>query len=133
MSPGELRRVILRLEERQPITELLERELARRDRDAASRYASQKQHWLAWLKEYDGPGFYDRARWDRSAQFIYNHVQCAPMLLWLAEAAGHPSRALRQVKRLALETDGRGAAQSAAVRRVVPWPALETRLVGRAS
>jgi hypothetical protein len=51
-------------------------------------YRSQKEHWLGWLSEYDGPGYYGRKNPDRSAEFVYNHINCAPMVLWLGEASG---------------------------------------------
>lgn len=42
-------------------------------------YSSQKKHWLGWLSQYP---------WGKSAEFVYNHLKCAPMLAWLAEATG---------------------------------------------
>jgi hypothetical protein len=51
---------------------------------------SHRAHWLGWLQEYDGPGYYNRKvpRKPRSFGYIYGHIHCAPMLLWLAEVAG---------------------------------------------
>ena len=96
MTPRTLRRHILKLREVQPITESLERALRRRDASGRPTwYRSQKEHWVGWLGEYDGPGFYGRRNWDRSAAFVYNHINCAPMVLWLAEALGIPKTVLR--------------------------------------
>lgn len=52
-------------------------------------YMTQKEHWLGWLREYDGPGAYGRiAGKQRDARFAYNHIVEPKMLLWLIEAAG---------------------------------------------
>ena len=59
------------------------------------RHATQKQHWLNWLREYDRPGYYKRKTWNHSAEYAYNHIVCPYMLLWLAEASGiHRNRVL---------------------------------------
>jgi hypothetical protein len=31
------------------------------DRLSKGSFASHKDHWIGWLEEYDGPGYYDRA------------------------------------------------------------------------
>lgn len=46
-------------------------------------YATQKEHLLGWLREYDGLGYYGRTNWNRTAQFVYNHFQCAAGLVWM--------------------------------------------------
>lgn len=52
-------------------------------------FASHKSHWANWLAEYDGPGYYGRSTETiRSAGYIYEHLHCAAMLIWLAEVAG---------------------------------------------
>ena len=51
-------------------------------------FGSQKQHWLGWLGEYDGPGYYGRKTWDVTAEQVYIRIVNPSMLLWLAEAAG---------------------------------------------
>lgn len=40
------------------------------DRLFRSGYATHKDHWVQWLEEYDGPGYYGRSNWDRDAQFV---------------------------------------------------------------
>jgi hypothetical protein len=57
-------------------------------------YKSHQAHLVGWLEEYDGPGYYKRKvlRVPRSMRYIYAHIHWAPMLLWLAEAAGVRSR-----------------------------------------
>ena len=52
-------------------------------------YTTQKQHWLGWLSDYDGPGAYGRTPGQqRDAQYAYNHVVEPKMLLSLMAAAG---------------------------------------------
>ncbi len=129
LSPQHLRRIIGKLEEHQPVAERLEHEIARRNPHRRHPwYRSQKQHWLGWLKEYDGPGFYGRSRWDRSAEFIYNHIQCPPMLLWLAEASGLSNRVIHRAKAAALASDNHHGPGTAAVRALVPWATVEHNL-----
>src|SRR5258706_9307900 len=60
-----------------------------------------------WLSEYNGPGAYSRKAWrGRSAEFVYNHIGCPPMLLWLAEVTGLPKAKLLAAKRAAHKPDG---------------------------
>lgn len=129
MTPEALRRHIQKLHEAQPIAESLERSLNRLQPSVRPTwYSSQKEHWLGWLGDYDGPGFYGRRNWDRSAAFVYNHVNCAPMVLWLAEALAMPKAAVRAAAREALDAGPGPGSRSAAVRRVLPWIELERRL-----
>jgi hypothetical protein len=58
----------------------------------------QKEHWLGWLREYDGPGAYSRQNADRSAELVYNHIVCPPMVLWLGEASGVPKSKVAEAK-----------------------------------
>ena len=44
---------------------------------------------IGWLLEYEGSAYYGRKNLHRAAEFIYNHIVCQPMLLWLAEASKH--------------------------------------------
>lgn len=52
-------------------------------------YRTQKEHWIGWLAQYDGPGAYGR-RTDvvRDARYAYNHIVEPAMLLYLAKSAG---------------------------------------------
>jgi len=90
MTIPELRQHVARLSPDGPHTEALQHAVRARFKKRDVWYRTQKEHWTGWLRNYDGLGYYGRLRWDRDAQFVYNHVQCAPMLLWLAEAAGAP-------------------------------------------
>jgi hypothetical protein len=92
-------------------------------------YRSQKEHWIGWLSQYDGPGAYNRKTWKgRSAEFTYNHVRCPPMLLWLAEATGVPKKDVLAAKRSALKASQNLGGQSAALRRAIPWAIVEQLL-----
>ncbi len=51
-------------------------------------YGSQKEHWIGWLEEYNGAGYYNRKDNNRDAKYIFNHINCPPMLLWLCEVSG---------------------------------------------
>jgi hypothetical protein len=85
-------------------------------------YSSQKEHWLGWLGEYDGPGAYGRQTGKaRGARYVYNHIQCAPMLFWLAEALEVEENALDAAFEAVLAAPKRNASLCAALRRVIPW------------
>lgn len=76
-------------------------------------YRDQRHHWMRWLLEYQSP--------DRSARRIYNSLNCPPMVFWLAEAAGADRFLLEAATHAVLLAPSNQAAQSAAVRRVMPW------------
>ena len=131
MTPRLLLRKIKTLPVKAPITASYGRALIARGvwDDEGVWYTSQKEHWLGWLSEYDGPGAYDRKSWTgRSAQFVYNHIGCPPMLLWLAEAAGVSRTKVLAAKRSALSARGNRATHCAKIRAVIPWPVIEERL-----
>jgi hypothetical protein len=129
MSPSQLARAIRKLPVKAPITERLEIELPGRWRRDLAWYSSQKEHWLGWLSEYDGPGAYERkSDAVRSAEFAYNHIVCAPMLLWLAEASGVPASKVATARRAAMAAPANLMSQSAAIRRALPWREVEVRL-----
>jgi hypothetical protein len=107
MTPRALSRKINGLQVRAPITASCARALVESGvwSDEGVWYKTQKEHWLGWLSEYDGPGAYSRKSWSgRSAEYVYNHINCPPMLLWLAEAAGVSKRHVLTAKRAALST-----------------------------
>jgi hypothetical protein len=94
-------------------------------------YRTQKEVLMGWLSEYNGPGYYGRANWNRSAEFVYNHFHNAPGLMWLAEAAGVPKFALVKAKSAVLSAAENPASQAAALRQVIPWPLVEALLKAR--
>ena len=131
MTPSALRSKIAKLRIRAPVTESYGRALINREiwTDEAVWYRNQKEHWLGWLSEYDGPGAYSRKNWkQRSAEFVYNHIGCPPMLLWLAEAAGVKKREILAAKRLALSGSSSRASHCAIIRKSIPWSKIEETL-----
>jgi hypothetical protein len=129
MTPDQLRRRISKFRDHQPLTIRLERSFATTGPFGRPPwYRSQKEHWLAWLREYDGPGYYGRRDWGRSAEFVYNHVVCPPMVLWLGEAAGVPSRVVAAAAEAALAALPVQGSRSARIRRVISWAMIESHL-----
>lgn len=75
MTPHELLRKLDGFREHQPLTVDLERRLRRRRPNSRPVwYQNQKEHWQGWLRDYCGPGAYGRRDWNRSAEFVYNHI-----------------------------------------------------------
>ena len=130
MTPQQLSRKIRLMPERPPITTGFERALDKVGIWSLRKfkYASQKEHWLKWLAEYDGPGYYGRKKRHQSAEFAYNHIVCSPMVLWLGEASGVQKSKVLEGKRAALSSSPQLQAQSAAIRKVIPWEMIEGRL-----
>ena len=104
MTPNKLRTTIGTLRERVPVTAEFERVLTKRGTWSSSDvwYTTQNEHWLGWLKGYKGPGYYERKDWHRSAEFVYNHINCPPMVLWLGEASGVPRTIVAKAEQAAL-------------------------------
>lgn len=91
-------------------------------------YKTQKAHWLGWLKYYNTEGAYGRqAGMNRDARYAYNHIVEPKMLLWLIPAAGVKPGLVRAA-RAAAKGPKTMMAQSAAVRRAVPWEIVEAAL-----
>lgn len=90
-------------------------------------YRSQKEHVLGFLREYDGPGAYDRKGFGHTARFWWNHFQCPPGLIWAAEALGVDGETVRRAYEASIDAEGAGkrlASQCAAIRKVIPWETL---------
>lgn len=96
-------------------------------------HATQKEHWDGWLESYDGPGGYGRKNWNRTPEYVYNHVVNPQMLVYLAEASGLPHALVRKAAAAALARAGSSmSGMSSAVRRVLPWSRIEAALVLKA-
>jgi hypothetical protein len=93
-------------------------------------YKTQKEHWLEWLKGYQGPGGYGRkVDKERDARYAYNHIVNYEMLLWIIAAAGVKPSLVNAARRAS--THGSTLQQkSAAIRRLVPWEELVDALWG---
>ena len=93
-----------------------------------------KPHWIGWVSEYNGPGYYGRSNWDRDAEYIYNHLHSAGMLIWINEAAGvsHAQvlRAWDAARPLVRAGSDRPGA-AGIIRAWLPWRNLETKLTER--
>lgn len=88
-------------------------------------WATQKDHLIGWFSELKGPGYYGRLTRDIDARAAYNHLQCAPALLWLAEALGEDPAALLRAISAVRTMPRNGASQCGAVRREIPWDRIE--------
>lgn len=94
-------------------------------------YKTQKEHWLGWLKEYDGPGYYSRVPdMNRTAEYAYNHIVEPKMLLYLLGAAGVDAKLVTAATR-AVRRSRTMMEKSAAIRRLVPWRVIAARLWGQ--
>jgi len=99
-------------------------------RDTTMVGRTQKQHWSRWLSAgYSGPGVYERQNWNRDARFVFNHVQCPDMLIWLAQAAGLPDAVLQAAYEACCGAGSRPASRCGAIRRIIPWETMEQRLL----
>jgi hypothetical protein len=131
MTPKSLRTKISKLRVAAPVTESYGKAVSARSiwKGKEVWYSSQKEHWMVWLSEYDGPGFYGRKdRGERTAEFAYNHIGNPQMVLWLAEAAGVPKKDLLAAKRSALAGARTRNSHCALIRKAIPWSAIEERL-----
>jgi hypothetical protein len=130
MTPHHLAAKVRKLRDRVPITAAFERVLMRRGVWSNSDvwYKSQKDH--CWLSEYSGPGYYEQRNPHRSAEFVYNHVVCPPMIPRLGEASGIPEAKVAAANRAALLARPQLPAKCAAIRKIIPWEMIEARLDG---
>ena len=85
-------------------------------------WENQREHLCHWFFELDGPGAYERQK-EQTAKSAYNHFQCAPGLLWLAEALGEATGVVREAAEAAGGV-GRPASQCAKIRKIIPWPRI---------
>jgi hypothetical protein len=131
MTPKSLRTRISKLRVKAPITEGYGKAISTRGiwKSKEVWYSSQKEHWMVWLSEYGGPGFYGRKDSSvRTAELVYNRIGNPQMILWLAEAAGIAKRNLLVGKRAALAGPRNRNSHCALIRKAIPWPVIEERL-----
>ena len=93
-------------------------------------YKPNKEHWIGWLSDYGGPGYYGRKNPNRHASFIYNHINSPPMLLWLAEAAGVSKDLVEAACRVQHGMKSKPSV-CALICRVLPWEIVEAHLLKR--
>lgn len=124
MTPKQFLAAIKKLPARLPVSDRIQKEHG---------YRNQKEHWVSWLSAYSGPGFYNRKNATRDARFIWNHIQCAEMLIWLAEAVRLDGGLIDAAVRIADAGRSGGtpkATRCAAVRSVLQWSLIASRLQG---
>ncbi len=74
---------------------------------ATAGYENQREHWLGWLKDYNGPGYYVREDWEvDDARTVYNRVGNPAMVLWLGEASGIPTAIVKKAAAEAMKLRG---------------------------
>ncbi len=125
MEGRELARIIRRLPIEQPITDAYQSTQPMGASRPGGPFRDQREHLVGWLSEISGPGAYNRQATNGDATAAYNHFQCAPGLLWLAEALGEDSDVVRHAARATQAAPGRAASQCAAIRRLIPWSRVE--------
>lgn len=91
-------------------------------------YKSQGEHWIGWLRGYRGIGFYGRSNSNRTPKYIYNHIMCPPMLIWLAEALDVEISLLEKAIESAT-TSTKYQTQCANIRKVIPWSIIEQKML----
>lgn len=133
-TPQQLRRAIASLSRASPMTDRFTRQWRRGQKESGQRerarvwYETQQEHWLGWLGAYVGPGAYRRKKWDRSAEFVYNHVVNPLMLVYLAEAASIDRALIAKATKEALANQSTMSSMSSAIRRIIPWSIVEEAL-----
>jgi hypothetical protein len=71
-------------------------------------YQTHKDHWIGWLSEYDGPGYYGRSDWNVDARTVYQRLNNGRMIVWLNEAAGErPALVRTAIREMKLRGNGR--------------------------
>jgi len=91
---------------------------------------SQKEHWLSWLSEYNGPGHYIRSIHSGiPARKIYNRAQNSAMVLYLPEALGVSKKLIKEAYENALKTDAVSMSkQCGAIRKTIPWETVQAAI-----
>lgn len=114
-----------------PITEGYEETLRNKGQHPKKTwYTSQGEHWQGWLGEYNGGGFYGRKNHKRTAEFVYNHIMCPPMLIWLAETAGIDEILINKAVEVSLQSD-KFQQQCKKVRKVIRWSDIEKAILSK--
>lgn len=91
-------------------------------------YLTQKEHWIGWLTEYNGPGAYGRQTGvERDAEYAYNHVVQPELLLYLATASGVDGKLVESANR-AFEKRTSLMQAAGAIRAIIPWGTVAAAL-----
>ncbi|MGJ5117563.1 hypothetical protein [Bradyrhizobium oligotrophicum] len=100
------------------------------DKLSKGNYETHRDHWIGWLKEYDGPGFYGRANWDVDARGVYQRLNNGHMIVWLNEAAGEDAETIRLAIARMERAGTRKQTRASAARSVLPWERASMLLFG---
>ena len=120
MTPKQLLKRIRPLSAHAPYTEKFDKTLeACGQRHQNKWWIDHKEHWICWLVHIHPK---------RSAAYVYNHINCPPMLIWLPEAAGILERDVSAAIAAALEIGKSWPSQCGAIRRLIPWQKVEQAL-----
>ena len=115
----ELLRAVRRLRAATPIS----------DRLSKGGYDTHKDHWIGWLEEYDGPGFYGRSNWKVDARAVYQRLNNGHMIVWLNEAAGEGAGPIRTtIRQMKLRGNGRKQTEAKIARARHPWESVAALL-----
>lgn len=131
MTPEKLRKVISTLFEKGPLTEELNKALKIEKVDGRSNYPHQKAHWLGWLTEVRGAGYYGLKKPHTSAKSVYNTLMCPPMIFWLAEAVGISKATLNVAIVAAKKAKPVFPSQCGAIRKIVTWEMVEVQILSK--
>ena len=103
-------------------------------------YTNQGEHWQGWVGDYVGikallhrffaPQAYKRKKYKRDAKFIYNHIMCPPMLIWLAENAGIDEKIIKTAINESLKSDSYQT-QCKVVRKYISWREVEKAILSK--
>jgi len=94
---------------------------------SAQFHSSQKQAWIHWLSNYVRSGDIGRADRRRDARFIFNKLNLAPMIIWLAESSGVDAHRVRKANDAVVKSDS-AQTQTAKVRQILPWELIASHL-----
>ena len=84
-------------------------------------YWTQKEHWLGWLGDYEGPGAYGRKTGvKRDAKYAYNHIVCPELLMYLIRSIPLKKDLIEAAEK-AYQTGSSQMEKSGAIRKVAPW------------
>ncbi|WP_170339676.1 hypothetical protein [Ruegeria arenilitoris] len=98
-------------------------------------YANQKEHWIGWLADYEGPGAYVKVpNGNVAAENVYRRMVCTPAIFWLVVQSASIGRTATQalVTSILADPNAAMARHSAWIRRTVPWDSVQSALLNRA-
>jgi hypothetical protein len=91
-------------------------------------YENQGEHWQGWVNGYKDAGFYNRKNNQRSAKFIYNHIMCPAMFVWMAENVGIDKKIILQAVDEANKTE-KYQTQCRIMRKYLSWEMVEKAIL----